>query len=97
MNHDGTADIRLLQTDDPVLVKNFNNTGKNGFKVTYIIKSIGPLSYLIKLNDGCIFHHDINHLQKSYILTMPNFCSPNFSDVNFPDQVTQSNPDSNLH
>ena len=76
-----------------------SSTGKKWLQ-GHIVKSVGPLSYLIKLNDGRIFRRHIDHLRKSFIPTMPNSVPsdliPDFSDVNFPDQLTQNNTDSNL-
>ena len=88
INHDTTAKVRSFLINDPVLVKNFNNTGKKWLQ-GHIIKVVGPLSYVIKLTDGRIFRHHVDHLRKS---TSPNNKSDitndpvqDFSDVVFPD------------
>ena len=94
INHDTTADVRSFYNDDPVLVKNFTNTGKKWLQ-GHIIKSVGPLSYLIKLNDGRIFRRHVDHLRKCFISPDENSdvsdSIPDFSDVSFPD-----NTDSNM-
>ena len=96
LNHDTTANVRSFQIDDPVLVKNFNSTGKKWLR-GHIIKSVGPLSYLIKLNDGRIFRRHVDHLRKCFISQDQNpvvsDSIPDFSDVSFPDQVTQNDTD----
>ena len=94
INHDTTANVRSFLSDDPVLVKNFNNTGQKWLQ-GHIIKPVGPLSYLIKLKDGHIFLRHIDQLQKCSIPQDQNSVIsdliPDFSDVSFSDQVT---PDS---
>ena len=51
------------------------------------------LSYLVKLTDGRIFQCHVDHLQKSFITsnTIPDTVPEDYSDVVFPDQVTQNN------
>ena len=55
----------------------------------HILKSVGPLSYLIKLNDGRIFRRHVDHLQECFIQQTPDYAItdsiPVFSDVSFPD------------
>ena len=63
LNHDNTANVRSFRIDAPVLVKNFNSTGKKWLR-GHIIKS---LSYLIKLSDGRIFRRHVDHLRKCFI------------------------------
>jgi len=88
INHDMTANVRSFHINDPVIVKNFSNTGKKWLQ-GHIIKAVGPLSYVIKLNDGHIFQRHVDHLQKC---TSPNNkadfvndSAQDFSDVAFPD------------
>ena len=45
---------RTFVANDPVLIKNFNNTRPKWLQ-GHIIKPVLPLSYLVKLIDGCIF------------------------------------------
>ena len=96
LNHDNTANVRSFRIDAPVLVKNFNSTGKK-WLCGHIIKSVGPLSYLIKLSDGRIFRHHVDHLRKCFISQDQNSVAsdsiPDFSDVSFPDQATQNDTD----
>ena len=53
---------------------------------------MGLLSYLVKLIDGCIFQHHVDHLQKSSITsnTIPDTVHEDYSAVMFPDQVTHT-------
>ena len=48
INHDSTTNVRVFHTKDPVLVKNFANSG-NKWLQGHILKSVGLLSYLIQL------------------------------------------------
>ena len=62
INHDTSTSTRTFVTNDPVLIKNFNNTGPKWLQ-GHIIQPVGPLSYLVKLTDGRIFrrHVDITY------------------------------------
>ena len=77
--------------------ENFNNTGQKWLQ-GHIIKPVGPLSYLIKLKDSRIFRRHVDHLRKCFIsqdqTLLLSDSIPDFSDVNFPDQVTRDDPDS---
>ena len=99
INHDTTTNVRSFHIDDQVLVKNFHNSGKKWLQ-GQIIKSIGPLSYLIKLSDGRIFRCHIDHLRKCHIPQNPKYVVndsiPDFSDVIFPDQVAENDTDSDV-
>ena len=92
INHDGTTTTRSFLTNDPVLVKNFNNTGQKWLR-GHIIKPVGPLSYMIKLSDGRIFRRHVDHLRKSFIPPNQNSETVNDSDyfdVVFPNQESTS-------
>ena len=88
INHDTTANVRSFCINDPVIVKNFSNTGKKWLQ-GHIIKAVGPLSYVIKLNDGRIFRRHVDHLRKctspSNNADFVNDSVQDFSDVAFPD------------
>ena len=91
MNHDASTSTRTFLANDPVLIKNFNNTGPKWLQ-GHIIQPVGPLSYLVKLADGRIFRRHVDHLQKSSISsnTIPDMVPEDYSDVVFSDQVTQN-------
>ena len=91
MSHDTSSSTRTFLVTDLVLIKNFNNTGPKWLQ-GHIIQPVGPLSYLVKLTDGRIFRRHIDHLQKSSITpnTIPDMVPEDYSDVVFPDQVTQT-------
>ena len=61
INHDTSTSTRTFVTNDPVLIKNFNNTGPKWLQ-GHIIQPVGPLSYLVKLTDGRIFRRHVDHL-----------------------------------
>jgi len=88
INHNTTANVRSFHINDPVIVKNFSNTGKKWLQ-GHIIKAVGPLSYVIKLNDGRIFRCHVDHLRKctspSNKADFVNDSAQDFSDVAFPD------------
>ena len=94
INHDTSTSTRTFVTNDPVLIKKFNNTGPKWLQ-GHIIQPVGPLSYLVKLTDGRTFRRHVDHLQKSSITsnTIPGTVLEDYSDVVFPDQVTQNNND----
>ena len=66
INYDTSTSTRILVTNDPVLIKNFNNTGQKWLQ-GHIIQPVGPLSYLVKLTDGRIFRCHVDHLQNKLI------------------------------
>ena len=86
INHDTTTNVRSFHIDDQVLVKNFHNSGRKWLQ-SQIIKSVGPLPYLIILSDGPIFCRHIDHLRKyhipQYLKYVVNNSIPDFSDVIF--------------
>ena len=98
INHDTSTSTRTFVTNDPILIKNFNNTGPKWLQ-SHIVQPVGPLSYLVKLTDGRIFRRHVDHLQKSSITsnTIPGAVPEDYFDVVFPDQVTQNNNDTHRY
>ena len=92
-NYDTSTSTITFVTNDPVLIVNFNNTRQMWLQGHIIQPIWDKLSYLVKLTDGRIFQCYVSHLQKSFITsnTIPDTVPEDYSDVVFPDQVTQSN------
>ena len=63
MSYDTSSSTRTFLATERVLIKMFNNTGPKWLP-GHIIQPVEPLSYLVKLTDGHIFRHHIDHLQK---------------------------------
>ena len=59
-NHDQRARSRTLQVGDTVNIRNF--PAGNGWLPGIIEEETGPLSYRIKLQDGRVVRHHIDHI-----------------------------------
>ena len=94
--HDTTAKVRPFVINDPVLVKNFSNSGAKWLQ-GHVIKAVGPLSYVIKLNDGRVFRCHVDHLRKCTFTeeqpAMANESAHDVSDVVFPNAELDTQSD----
>jgi len=62
-HHDSHAHSRVLAIDNPVVVRNFVQGQSPPWLEDKVTACTGPLSYKVRLINGCIIHHHTDHLQ----------------------------------
>ena len=79
-NHDMTSNTRQFSPNDLVLVKNLNTTGQKWIPGC-IIEQAGPLSYIVKLEDGRTFRRHVDHLVKRFVCRSPSINPTTLPDL----------------
>ena len=71
-NHDNSKTLRMFAPGDKILAKNFRSSNPKWLSGE-IIRSTGPLSYLIKLSNGVETRCHVDHIRKTKsLLSLPN-------------------------
>jgi len=79
-NHDMTSNTRQFSPNDLVLVKNLNTTGQKWIPGC-IIEQAGPLSYIVKLEDGKTFRCHVDHLVNHFVCASPSINHKTLPDL----------------
>ena len=85
VHHDNTKKARQFAVGDNVLAKNFSPGPK--LKKAHIESRTGPLSYMVKYEDGLVTQRHIDHLLKRCAVPMRVIV-----DDDLPDVVMQAEP-----